>query len=46
MHVLCRHWDTFTTEDDFAKMVSLGINTVRLPIGTRKKQLTKSMKTC
>ncbi len=28
-----QHWDTWVTEADFQKMASLGINTVRLPIG-------------
>ena len=28
-----RHWDTFITEADFANMASMGINTVRIPIG-------------
>ncbi|WFD00467.1 hypothetical protein MYAM1_003216 [Malassezia yamatoensis] len=28
-----RHWDTWVTEDDFKTMKSVGINTVRLPIG-------------
>ena len=28
-----RHWDTWITEADFEKMASMGINTVRLPIG-------------
>ncbi len=31
--VLERHWDTFITEDDFSYLSSIGINTVRLPIG-------------
>lgn len=31
--ILERHWDTFITEDDFAYLQSIGINTVRLPIG-------------
>lgn len=28
-----KHWDTWVTQDDFAKMASMGINTVRIPIG-------------
>ncbi|KAI0673044.1 glycoside hydrolase [Trametes maxima] len=31
--VLELHWDTFVTEDDFHYLASIGINTVRLPIG-------------
>lgn len=31
--VLERHWDTFITEADFKNLASIGINTVRLPIG-------------
>jgi glucan 1,3-beta-glucosidase len=31
--VLERHWDTFITEADFQYLSSIGINTVRLPIG-------------
>ena len=31
--VLERHWDTWITESDFAYLHSIGINTVRLPIG-------------
>jgi glucan 1,3-beta-glucosidase len=31
--VLERHWDTFIQESDFAYLQSIGINTVRLPIG-------------
>ncbi|KAK0459612.1 glycoside hydrolase superfamily [Desarmillaria tabescens] len=31
--LLEQHWDTFITEDDFEYIASLGINTVRLPIG-------------
>ena len=31
--VLERHWDEWITEDDFAYLASIGINTVRLPIG-------------
>jgi aryl-phospho-beta-D-glucosidase BglC (GH1 family) len=31
--VLERHWDTFITMDDFKYLASIGINTVRLPIG-------------
>ena len=27
------HWKTFYTEDDFKKIASLGLNTVRIPIG-------------
>ncbi|KAL4253866.1 glycosyl hydrolase 5 (cellulase A) family protein [Abortiporus biennis] len=31
--VLERHWDTFINETDFEYLSSIGINTVRLPIG-------------
>ncbi|KAF8162882.1 glycoside hydrolase family 5 protein [Crassisporium funariophilum] len=31
--VLERHWDTFIDESDFQYLASIGINTVRLPIG-------------
>ncbi|KAK0228429.1 glycoside hydrolase superfamily [Armillaria fumosa] len=31
--LLEEHWDTFITEADFEYLASLGINTVRLPIG-------------
>jgi glucan 1,3-beta-glucosidase len=31
--VLERHWDTFITQSDFHYLASIGINTVRLPIG-------------
>lgn len=31
--VLERHWDTFVNQSDFDYLASLGINTVRLPIG-------------
>ncbi|KIY50501.1 glycoside hydrolase family 5 protein [Fistulina hepatica ATCC 64428] len=31
--VLERHWDTFINETDFEYLASIGINTVRLPIG-------------
>ncbi|KAF8894654.1 glycoside hydrolase superfamily [Infundibulicybe gibba] len=31
--LLERHWDTFITPDDFNYLASIGINTVRLPIG-------------
>ncbi|KAI0748311.1 glycoside hydrolase superfamily [Daedaleopsis nitida] len=31
--VLERHWDTFITAADFQYLASIGINTVRLPIG-------------
>lgn len=31
--VLERHWDTFINETDFQYLSSIGINTVRLPIG-------------
>ncbi|KAG5728300.1 putative dolichyl-phosphate-mannose--glycolipid alpha-mannosyltransferase [Termitomyces sp. T112] len=31
--VLERHWDTFITRSDFERLASIGINTVRLPIG-------------
>ncbi|EIW67174.1 hypothetical protein TREMEDRAFT_22618, partial [Tremella mesenterica DSM 1558] len=31
--VLERHWDEWITEDDFSWLKSVGINTVRLPIG-------------
>ncbi|RMZ81377.1 hypothetical protein DV738_g2262, partial [Chaetothyriales sp. CBS 135597] len=27
------HWDSWITQDDFAKMVSYGLNTVRIPVG-------------
>ena len=27
------HWDTFITEQDFSYLASIGVNTVRLPIG-------------
>ncbi|KAG8817480.1 Glucan 1,3-beta-glucosidase 3, partial [Serendipita sp. 411] len=30
--VLERHWDTFITEDDFAWLAGIGINTLRLPL--------------
>lgn len=32
-YVLERHWDTFIAENDFQYLSTLGINTVRLPIG-------------
>jgi glucan 1,3-beta-glucosidase len=32
-NVLERHWDTFITQSDFDYLASIGINTVRLPIG-------------
>lgn len=32
-HVLERHWDTWITQADFQYLASIGINTVRLPIG-------------
>jgi len=28
-----QHWDTWITEADFIKMASMGINTVRIPVG-------------
>ena len=28
-----KHWDTWVTEDDFKSMKSVGVNTVRMPIG-------------
>ena len=31
--VLERHWDTFITQSDFEFLASIGIHTVRLPIG-------------
>ncbi|EJD05843.1 glycoside hydrolase [Fomitiporia mediterranea MF3/22] len=31
--VLEHHWDTFITQSDFQYLASIGINTVRLPIG-------------
>ncbi|EIN07450.1 glycoside hydrolase, partial [Punctularia strigosozonata HHB-11173 SS5] len=31
--VLERHWDTFITQEDLDYLASIGINTVRLPIG-------------
>ncbi|KAF9466289.1 glycoside hydrolase superfamily [Collybia nuda] len=31
--LLERHWDTWITESDFGYLASIGINTVRLPIG-------------
>ena len=31
--LLERHWDTFITKSDFEYLSSIGINTVRLPIG-------------
>lgn len=31
--VLERHWDTFVNQSDFEYLSSIGINTVRLPIG-------------
>lgn len=31
--VLEKHWDTFITQSDFDHLASIGINTVRLPIG-------------
>ena len=31
--VLERHWDTFINQSDFEYLASIGINTVRLPIG-------------
>ncbi|KAF8575791.1 glycoside hydrolase family 5 protein [Ramaria rubella] len=32
-NLLERHWDTFITAEDFEYLASIGINTVRLPIG-------------
>lgn len=31
--ILEKHWDTFVTQQDFNYLASIGINTVRLPIG-------------
>lgn len=31
--VLERHWDTFINQSDFQYLASIGINTVRLPVG-------------
>jgi hypothetical protein len=31
--VLEHHWDTWITQDDFAYLAGIGINTVRLPLG-------------
>ncbi|KAJ4488063.1 glycoside hydrolase [Lentinula aciculospora] len=31
--ILEKHWDTFITQEDFNYLASIGINTVRLPIG-------------
>ncbi|KAJ3887351.1 glycoside hydrolase superfamily [Lentinula edodes] len=31
--ILEKHWDTFITQQDFNYLASIGINTVRLPIG-------------
>ncbi|KAG6845717.1 hypothetical protein H0H87_004983 [Tephrocybe sp. NHM501043] len=31
--LLERHWDTFITKSDFKYLASIGINTVRLPVG-------------
>lgn len=31
--VLTQHWDSFYTEDDFAKIADMGFNLVRIPIG-------------
>ncbi|KAL0573271.1 Glucan 1,3-beta-glucosidase 3 [Marasmius crinis-equi] len=31
--ILQKHWDTFITQPDFDYLASIGINTVRLPIG-------------
>ncbi len=31
--LLERHWDTWITEEDFQWMASIGINTIRLPLG-------------
>ncbi|RMZ86061.1 hypothetical protein DV737_g3, partial [Chaetothyriales sp. CBS 132003] len=28
-----QHWDSWITQDDFTKMVSYGLNTVRIPVG-------------
>lgn len=33
LEVLSNHWETFYTEDDFAKMQQYGLNMVRIPIG-------------
>lgn len=32
-YLLERHWDTWITQSDFQYLASIGINTVRLPIG-------------
>lgn len=31
--ILEQHWDTFITQKDFQYLASIGINTIRLPIG-------------
>ncbi|KAJ8078677.1 Glucan 1,3-beta-glucosidase 3 [Marasmius tenuissimus] len=31
--ILQKHWDTFVTQPDFDYLASIGINTIRLPIG-------------
>lgn len=28
-----RHWNTWTTQDDIKQIVSLGLNTIRIPVG-------------
>lgn len=28
-----KHWETWTTEDDIAEIVSYGLNTIRIPVG-------------
>ena len=31
--VFAKHWSTWTTKDDIAKMKSYGLNTIRIPVG-------------
>lgn len=31
--VFARHWDTWTTQDDIAKIVKFGLNVIRIPVG-------------
>jgi aryl-phospho-beta-D-glucosidase BglC (GH1 family) len=33
-----KHWDTWITEDDIAQIASLGLNTIRIPIGYWMKE--------
>lgn len=33
-----KHWDTFITQDDITQIASLGLNTVRIPIGYWMKE--------